>query len=246
MLGRKLKALMLAGLLAVPFCTPALAADEIIRSRQVLALLPVLRENRPDVACSEAMYQTLMRQPAYDLLPDWYVLQRLEQNPARWENDWGGLFGRIKEADLAMLNRIEIHPPGEGQNGGLQLVGILIQQGNPAKILRAEVLPFAAGELTVSCEKMVHHLLGQPEPETFRNPALSATLSLLIPGAGHLYRGTFDGVLMGVGFLAAYLGMTFLGFSDSTAPTVTRSQWGGLLILLTLVDVVTAYFLADQ
>lgn len=234
--------------LALLLAWPAGAETEVIRRQPVLALLPVLEQNQPDPVCSEVMYQTLMRQPAYDLLPDWYVMQRLNQNPARWQNDWEGLFGQLKEANLAILNHIEPHTPEANQPAGdsLQLVGILIAPGPPAKILRAEVLPFAPGDRGASCARMAHRLLGQPEPEPFRSPALSATLSLLIPGAGHLYRGGFDGILMGAGFLAAYLGMAWLGFSDASAPTVTRSQWGGLLLLLTLTDVVTAYFLADR
>lgn len=240
---------ILLACLSLSFSCPVLAESDVIRRQQVLALLPVLHSGQSDEACSQAMYQTLVRQNGYDLLPDWYVLEQLAHNPARWQNDWPGLFSRLKEADLAILNHLEELPPDATQPTPVsqwQLVGILLQKGPPAKILRSEVMTFAPGERVAGCEKMAHRLLGQPEAETFHSPALSATLSLLIPGAGHLYRGGFDGIAMGAGFLGAYLLMAYLGFSDTAAPTVTRSQWGGLLLLLTFADVVTAFFLADQ
>lgn len=72
--------LLLNGLLLAP----AHAAEpDLIRRHPVLALLPVLQQGQAETNCSQAMYQTLMRQPDYDLLPDWYVLQRLESDPAR-------------------------------------------------------------------------------------------------------------------------------------------------------------------
>ncbi|MEZ0370091.1 MAG: hypothetical protein ACAI44_13470 [Candidatus Sericytochromatia bacterium] len=240
----KLLATILSLLLSLP--AQAAPAEAPAHGRRGLALIPVLQQDasqsqaqiQPE--CTNAMYRTLMRQPAYALLPDWYVLSRLEQDPVRWQSDWSGLFSRLPEAELAILNHLEAGPDGQ------QLVGILVEQGPPARILRAEVMSLQGDELAGGCERMARRLLGQPEPETFRSPALSAMLSLLVPGTGHLYRGGVDGIAMGAGFLGAYLVMSYLGFSDGSSPTVTRSQWGGLLLLLTFADVVTAYFLVNN
>ncbi len=233
---RRLLALALCGTLAL---TSPVRAQEIIRRNPVLGLVPVLQNDVIEPVCSAAMYQTLIRQPDYYILPDWYMLERLEQNPARWQSDWVALFGQLKEAEYAMLTRLEASAEGP------RLVGILLKSANPPQVIRAEVLDTDPGRLSADCEKIARRLLGHTERENFQNPALSATLSVLVPGAGHLYRGGADGILMGVGFLGAYLTMAYLGFSDA-APQLSRSQWGGLLVLLTLVDVVTAYFLAEQ
>lgn len=239
---KRLLALALSASLALNLnlnLTAAVQAQDIIRRNPVLALVPVIQNETIEPVCSAAMYQTLIRQPDYHILPDWYVLERLEQNPSRWQSDWTALFQQISEAEFAMLTRLET--PAEGP----RLVGILLRAANPPQVIRAEVMDAHPANLGADCEKMARRLLGQPETEAFQSPALSATLSLLVPGAGHLYRGGFDGIAMGVGFLGAFLAMAYVGFSDS-APQLSRSQWGGLLVLLTLVDVVTAYFLADQ
>lgn len=236
-----------AGLLAILSlqALPALAAEpEIIRRQPVLAILPALTPTGSDPACSQALYQTLIRQQDYSVLPDWYVLERLDQAPARWQSDWSGLFARLPEAEFALLSQLE--PAGPHQPA--RLVTILVQQAQPLQltpqILRSEVLE-PGDDLAEGCRSMALRLSGEPPNKPFQSPALSATLSLLIPGAGHLYRGGADGFAMGAGLLGAYVVIAYLGFSDS-APGVSRSQWGGLLILLTLVDVVTAYFLADR
>lgn len=240
MIPARLQALITAVILSLWLPARPLLAQPDSEQRVGLALIPVLAQNQPEPVCTQAMYQTLMRQSGYALLPDWYVLRRLEQEPARWQSDWAGLFKRLPEAKLAILNRLET------SNEGSKLVGILVEQGPPARILRAEVISLPGTALADGCERMARRLLGQPEPEPFRSPALSGTLSLLIPGAGHLYRGSWDGLAMGAGFLGAYMVMAYLGFSDVASPSVTRSQWGGLLLLLTFADVVTAYFLADK
>ncbi|PKL75587.1 MAG: hypothetical protein CVV27_14595 [Candidatus Melainabacteria bacterium HGW-Melainabacteria-1] len=246
-MSKTLKPLLLICLL-LGYLQPGLAEPvDIIRRQPSLALLPVLSPEGGVPACSQALYQALIRQPAYHVLPDWYVLQALDQDTARWQSDWSGLFARLPEAEYVILSQITPVLDASGQpSSHRQLVGILLQQADPPRLLKSEVLPLPAGEPAESCARLSDHLLGRAQAEPFRSPALSATLSLLIPGAGHLYRGGADGFLMGAGFLGAYVTMAYFGFSDSAAPALTRSQWGGMLLLLTLLDVVTAYFLADR
>lgn len=245
----KFLAWFLAGLLLWLGFWPGLAlgqeaADTPLVAQPVLAVIPAIHNHQTETACSESIYQTLIRWPAYQVLPDWYILQKLEQAPERWQNDWQGLFERLPEAEYALLaqvttvNSLPVGPHQATQ----QLVGILLARQPTPHILRSEVLPLQS---PLDCEKLARHLMGQPEQERFRNPALSGVLSLLIPGAGHFYRGQWDGVAMGAGFLGAYLTLAFLGFSDVTSPQVSSSQWGGFLVLLSLLDVVTAYFMAQ-
>ena len=62
----------------------------------------------------------------------------------------------------------------------------------------------------------------------------------MIPGAGHFYRNTPEGLGWGSFFLLSYLGMSFLALSETTP--LAQTQWGGIILSMTLIDVLSAYF----
>lgn len=215
-----------------------MAAQQLIRRQPVLMILPPSGQTGYEALCSQAMYRTLVQSQQFQILPDWYVYRELGP-PEPWQKDWPGLFQRLPEAEQALL--LQLNDRAEGP----ELVTLLLQRGTPPGVLRAEVRVLDPGGAERECESLARELLGLAEPPPFRNPALSATLSLMVPGAGHFYKGTPESVALGVGILGSWLTLAYLGFSESS-PGLTQPQWGGLLLLLTLTDVVLAYFLAGQ
>ncbi|MGV3522710.1 MAG: hypothetical protein ACO1RX_00715 [Candidatus Sericytochromatia bacterium] len=213
-------------------------AQELIRRQPVLMVLPPSGQTGYETLCSQAMYRTLVQSQAFQVLPDWYVNRELGA-PEPWQQDWTALFQRLPEAEQALL--LQLNDRAEGP----ELVSLLLRRSNPPEVLRAEVRALEPAEAERQCELLARDLVGLAEPAPFRNPALSATLSLMVPGAGHFYKGTPESVALGVGILGGWLTLAYLGFSES-APGLTQPQWGGLLLLLTLADVVLAYFLAGQ
>jgi len=214
------------------------AAQDLISRQAVLAVNPVMHGEQVHQACTDAMYQVILSSRAYQLLPDWHLSQQVALT-SDWQDNWPAFFQQLPEAELALFSRIQQQAQEQ------ELVSVLVAQRNPPEIVKAVVQPLSLRQTEAGCENMARQILGVQAEERFRSPALSATLSLLIPGAGHFYQGTTEGALLGIVFLGSYLTFAWLGFSQSTEPEITRSQWGGLLILLTLLDVISAYFFAN-
>lgn len=231
-LAQRLLSLLLT--LCFVFSGP-LAQAEVIRKEPVLAVFPVIQEQQVEPLCSQAIYDVFKRSSAYQVLPDWYVVQQLRPG-GEWQQDWELAFSELPQAEQIVLLRLSTTT---------ELSAIWLLAGEPPEVLRVETMS-VGNDLAAGCHKMALRLLGSAPSERFLSPPLSASLSLVVPGAGHFYRATPEGVLIGSGFLLAYLGIAFLGFSDLTDPYVTRSQWGGSLLFLTLLDVLSAYFMTEQ
>lgn len=224
-------------LLAVLLLQPALAAPESAAPR--LAVTPVLSSDAVPFAsdCGHEIYHTLVKSQQYQVLPDWYVHSHLA--PLDRES-WEALFEALPEAQEIVLSKI--HHVGTER----ELIAVLLQRGTPPQVLKTEVLPLQNRDPLSTCTQIAQKILGETPPSRFHSPALSATLSFMVPGAGHFYQGSPESIALGSGFLLASVALAVLGFSNSTDPQITRSQWGGLLFLLTLTDIITAYFMASQ
>lgn len=231
-----LRSLLLVCLLWQSFSGAVLA--QASKPRPLIAVAPVVAGETLDLGCSEAIYQTLLPHPDYHLLPDWYVQQTLHPFGGDDLNKWSQHFDTLSEIDFLVLT--EIQP---AQNATTTLSAVLIARSQPPRIVKSAVLPMQDRQ---SCVRLAESLMGQTRPERFQSPPLSAALSLVVPGAGHLYRGTWDGILMGAGFLISSLTMAYLGFADITSPEITHAQWGGMMLVVTLLDVVTAYFMTPK
>lgn len=214
------------------------AHAELIRKEPVLAVFPVVQDSQLEPLCSQTIYDVIKRSSAYQILPDWFVLQQVASG-SEWQNDWEQAFEILPQAEQIILLRLQADTP----NPALSAIWLLA--GDPPEVLRVETLTLGP-DLATGCRKMALTLLGSPPSERFLSPPLSASLSLIVPGAGHFYRATPEGILIGSGFLATYLGIAFLGFSNVTDPYVTRPQWGGALLILTLIDVISAYFMTEK
>ncbi len=241
--AKRALSLILAICFVMTLCPFALAA-ELIRKEPVLAVFPVIQNQELEPLCSQAIYDVFKRSRAYQVLPDWYVLGQLTSGN-EWQNDWEQAFEKVPQAEQIVLLRLQAGNGARGAPANAELSAIWLSAGEPPEVVRVETLSLGSN-LALGCNKMALTLLGTPPVERFLSPPLSASLSLVVPGAGHFYRATPEGVLIGSGFLAAYLGIAFLGFSDLTDPYVTRSQWGGMLLFLSLIDVLSAYFMTEQ
>lgn len=229
--------------LCLQLLTPGLQAapEHPIYQQPVLALAPVQSESGPEPLCSEALYRQILRSQTYQLLPDWYVQARLPLAMQPEHPAWEQVFSYMPEAELLLFSQLQ-----SGQ--GLELVSVLVSRSEtgPPQILKARVQPVSRGQLASGCENMARQLLNLETETRFRSPPLSASLSLLIPGAGHFYQGTLEGTLLGMLFLGASLTFAWLGFSQPEQTPLSSSQWGGMLLLLSLGDILSAYFMAGQ
>ncbi|MBF2053963.1 MAG: hypothetical protein IGS03_10945 [Candidatus Sericytochromatia bacterium] len=241
--ARKILSLVLLsslGLQLMQSSVKAAPASTIYR-QPVLAMVPVHSESGPEALCNTALYQQILRSQTYQLLPQWYVEERLPQaiqpDPLAWEQ----VFSYLPEAELALFSHLQ-------SDQGLELVSVLVSRSaqGPPQILKARVQPVSRSNLASGCENMARQLLNLETETRFRSPALSASLSLLIPGAGHFYQGTLEGTLLGIFFLGASLTFAWLGFGQAQQTPLSNSQWGGLLLLVSLTDILSAYFMAAQ
>lgn len=211
-----------------------------IYQQPVLALTPVQGPEDIDQLCTAALYQQILRANAYQLLPEWYVGEQLRQTVLPLQTNWEDIFKTLPEADLVLFSHLQ-------SVQGLELVSVLVSRNESGlpQILKARIQPVSRYHLVAGCENMAHQLLGLETEDRFRSPALSASLSMLIPGAGHFYQGTLEGVALGIIFLGASMAFAWLGFSQNEQMGLSSSQWGGLLLLLSLSDMLSAYFMAD-
>lgn len=242
--GRKILSLVWLSSFCFQLMSPGLQAAPAspIYSQPVLALAPVHGTKAPEPICSAALYQQILRSQTYQLLPEWYVEARLPLGIQPDHPEWEQVFSYVPEAQLLLFSQLQ------SAGSGLELLSVLVsrsEQGSP-QILKARVQPVSRNNLASGCENMARQLLNLETESRFRSPPLSASLSLLIPGAGHFYQGTLEGTLLGILFLGASLTFAWLGFSQAEQTPLSSSQWGGLLLLVSLTDILSAYFMAGQ
>lgn len=197
--------------------------------------------NDPQLSlCADVVYNSLLvsqATTAFDFLPNWYMAQsagRLDaEDPELWQKTYERL-PRLQELivlrvapDYKYISAVWLH-----------------KQERSFDIYKAETVAIEqfseAAQLRESCFLLSQKLWGNAEPERFRSPFLSAGLSLMIPGSGHFYRNTPEGLGWGSFFLLSYLGMSFLALSETTP--LAQTQWGGIILSMTLIDALSAYF----
>ncbi len=182
------------------------------------------------IPCADTLYRQLLTDSRYELLPNWYMAQMtrhlFRKNPK--ENAWQQTFEQLPTLEaLVVLRRSQKN-----------VSALWLQRGLPVVIAQVETVPSATAE---NCLKLSQRLRGIPQEDRFRSPLLSAGLSTLIPGAGHYYRNTPEGFAMGSFYLLSYLTLTYLALSNTTS--LERSQWGGMILGLSLTDILSAYYL---
>lgn len=202
--------------------------------------------NDPELAtCTEQIYTTLMTYQiteAYHVLPLWYVAQYT----ATLSADDPELFQKTFEALPELNHLIVLRTAPDKKN----ISALWVQRQSTDRLTVKQVETVAVQnytqpeQRTQSCLLLAQRLYHQNVPERFRSPFLSAGLSLMIPGAGHFYRNTSEGLVWGSVFLLSYLSMSFLALSERTP--LENSQWGALILGVSLVDALSAYFLTQQ
>lgn len=214
-----------------------------VTQRPTLAISQSFNDGRLQ-GCTETMYRTLLATEVtrqYNVLPNWYVKQYtralLPEDPQLWEKT----YARLQELDELII--VGLSPEGD------YLSGIWLEKTDTGPAIRqAETVYIQDVQdeqlLQRQCFVLTKTLRGETFTERFRSPFLSAGLSLMIPGAGHFYRNTSEGVFWGGVFFISYLTASFLALSDQTA--LESQQWGMIILALSLADALSAYFLTEQ
>jgi hypothetical protein len=170
----------------------------------------------------------LLRSQRFNVWPDWYLQQHtLTPQAFPIELDY------LVEGELAYQDAVV----------RLSVVMKHHHAGNSTLIF-ADSRSSSVPELDMLCQEMGYRILGEVAAPPPDSPALAASLSMVIPGAGHFYQGKAFDILLGSLFLGGYLTLTYLGLSPQEEGGLTRQQWGGLLMLLSLSDILSAYFLS--
>lgn len=197
--------------------------------------------NDPQLSvCADVIYQSLLVShitSEFNFLPNWYMAQGSGLLDAEDPDLWRNTYQRLPDLQQVIVLRVA------SDYKHISAVWVLNQEQN-IEIHKAETVMIEqfsdVTQLSKSCFLLSQKLRGNTQPERFRSPFLSAGLSLMIPGAGHFYRNTSEGLVWGSVFLLSYLSMSFLALSDSTA--LSYAQWGGLILSSTLIDALSAYF----
>jgi len=185
--------------------------------------------------CSTQIQKILIRSQRYNVWPDWYVRQRLGPHTA--VQDWQTILNKVPETQLLVQGNLQ------GSNHLITVNLIVAQQtGKERTLIFANSQTGKPEALESICQDLAYQILGEPPEAPLRSPGLAASLSLIMPGAGHFYQGKPANILLGTGFLAGYVGLAYLGLSPQEEGGLTRQQWGGLLLLLSLTDILMAYF----
>jgi hypothetical protein len=231
-----LKRALLSLCLAALWLLPAQAHD-IYELRKSLSIPDFTYAGQTESLCSDVFRHELIRSRRYDVIPLWYVQRQVPEPPGE---DWMRLLSQTS-SDLVALGLVQIQ-------GNQQLsVSVLVAQRDPEpSILFADAVTGPGSELPMMCQQLAERFLGERVELPVRSPALAGTLSLIFPGAGHFYTGKPLNALLGAAFLGAYIGIAALGFNSTDNSTVTRAQWGGVLLLVSLTDILTAYFLSQD
>ncbi len=185
--------------------------------------------------CASSIRQELVRSQILNVWPGWYTRQRLV-NPDT--QNWQGLLQALPEVQSLVLGDVQM----EAERVIVNLV--VARNGPEPALVFAEVAKDRPDELETLCRGLAAQILGTAVATPLQSPGLSASLSLIMPGAGHFYQGKPLNILLGAGFLSGYLALAYLGFSSRQESVPSREQWGGLLLLLSLTDVLSAYFLS--
>lgn len=200
--------------------------------------LAVLDFPEPDGSrCAEHMRQILIQSQRFNVWPRWYILQHL--TPQHSDADWS-----------ALLSQLQVHYLVQGHVNHQDdriIVSVLMAEALPSgkNLVFADLKSGHHSDLLDLCEALALGILGESLPTPPRSPALAASLSLVMPGAGHLYQGKPLNLLLGSAFLAGYLSLAWMGIRPQEEDGLSRRQWGGLLLLLSLTDVLLAYFLSQ-
>lgn len=185
--------------------------------------------------CARSIRQELVRSQFLNVWPGWYTRQRLV-NPD--PQDWQALLNSVPEVQSLILGDLQL----EEERVTVNLV--VARSGPEPALVFAEVAKDRPDELESLCRGLAAQILGASVATPVQSPGLSASLSLIMPGAGHFYQGKPLNILLGAGFLSGYLALAYLGFGSREGSVPSREQWGGLLLLLSLTDVLSAYFLS--
>ncbi|MGE3725035.1 MAG: hypothetical protein AB7I41_05765 [Candidatus Sericytochromatia bacterium] len=185
--------------------------------------------------CARSIRQELVRSQLLNVWPGWYTRQRLA-NPD--SQNWQALLKALPEVQSLILGDVQ-------READRVTVNVIVAHSGPEPaLIFAEVAKDRLAELEPLCRGLAAQILGTSVETPLQSPGLSASLSLIMPGAGHFYQGKPLNILLGAGFLSGYLALAYLGFSARQESVPSREQWGGLLLLLSLTDVLSAYFLS--
>lgn len=187
--------------------------------------------------CAEHLRQVLVQSQRFNVWPRWYSLQRLEPEPDLVDSS--ALLSRLTELNYLVQGHLRY----EGDYVTLSVVMTQGRESGPVLVF-ADLASGRISELIPLCESLATRILGEALPAQPRSPALAASLSLIMPGAGHLYLGKPINLLLGSAFLGGYLSLAWMGIRPQQEGGLSRQQWGGLLLLLTLTDILMAYFLS--
>lgn len=185
--------------------------------------------------CARSIRQELVRSQLLNVWPGWYTRQRLVNSDSQ---NWQALLQALPEVQSLVLGDVQL----EAERVIVNLV--VARNGPEPALVFAEVAKDRPDELETLCRGLAAQILGTSVATPLQSPGLSASLSLIMPGAGHFYQGKPLNILLGAGFLSGYLALAYLGFSSRQESVPSREQWGGLLLLLSLTDVLSAYFLS--
>lgn len=213
---------------------PPLAAAPVLPAQDTVAVLDFSPAPEGEL-CARYIRQELVRSQLLNVWPGWYTRQR-------WVNpnfqNWRELLQAVPEVQSVILGDLEL----EGDRVTVNLV--VARSGPEPALIFAEVAKDHVSELEPLCRNLAAKILGAAVETPLQSPGLSASLSLIMPGAGHFYQGKPLNILLGAGFLSGYLALAYLGFSARQDSQPSREQWGGLLLLLSLTDILSAYFLS--
>lgn len=237
-----LRAAVLSAILWLNGVTAPFAHAQSARKNSLRPTLGISQSfnDRQLSVCAEVVYNSLLSSQTateFNLLPNWYMGQLAGTLDAETPELWQSTYQRLP--NLKELIVLRVAPDYK------YISAIWVQKQEQNLVMyKAETVAIEQfsedSQLRQSCFLLSQKLRGNAEPERFRSPFLSAGLSLMIPGAGHFYRNTSEGLGWGSFFLLSYLGMSFLALSNTTP--LESAQWGGIILSITLIDVFSAYF----
>jgi hypothetical protein len=231
---RRLLGLFCSSLLGFIFCSfSGVQAASIIPLKSTVAVLDF--SGTEGKRCADVVRQELVRSQAYNVWPNWYTHQKLDGIAP---DDWQALLIQAPEINSLILGSVL----NETERVSVTLI-VANTKPEPTLVL-AETVKDKNTELENVCRNLAAQILGSETQSQLQSPGLSASLSLIMPGAGHFYQGKPLNILLGTGFLTGYLALAYLGFSAREESMLSRQQWGGLLLLLSLTDILSAYFLS--
>lgn len=200
-----------------------------------LAVMDFDMASQPEILCSSRVRDTLIRSSLYQVLPAWHTQT---QTHLVSKHHWDSLFEVLAPSEYIVQGVIDIQESRAA-------VHMIVLQKSPQKIIFAQSRHASIENLLPLCQSMAQEFIGQAPKISEKSPALAATLSFILPGSGHFYLGDPLNWALGAGFFSAYVGALYMGLSGTAQEYITREQWGGVLILVSLTDMLTSYFMAQ-